>query len=198
MTFICIIVSIPHIDLFDYDYYAKVTSSINNQTPQNSTDNLTNNSSPKQTNVDLPTSLHIPKININATIEYVGLTSDGAMDIPKNPDQVAWYELGPRPGDNGNAVIAGHHGHWKNGDGSVFDNLDSLESGDTLYIKDKKGTTITFVVQKSEILDPNSDASEVFVSNDGKSHLNLITCIGKWDEISQTYSKRLVVYTNKK
>ena len=150
----------------------------------------------EQASVGLPVRLKIPSINVDAPVEYVGLTSDGAMDIPKSRDNVAWFELGPLPGANGSAVIAGHYG-WKNRKGSAFDNLYKLRKGDKIYIEDDKGIIISFVVRESRRYDPKMDASNVFSSNDGKSHLNLITCEGKWDKVSETYPERLVVFTDK-
>ncbi|MDP1709741.1 MAG: class F sortase, partial [Candidatus Komeilibacteria bacterium] len=64
----------------------------------------------------LPLRLKIPEINVDSVVEYVALTPDGAMDIPKNIGDVAWFNLGPRPGESGNAVIAGHFGRLKNGE----------------------------------------------------------------------------------
>jgi len=32
------------------------------------------------------------------------------MDLPKERANVAWFNLGPRPGENDSAVIAGHYG----------------------------------------------------------------------------------------
>lgn len=150
-----------------------------------------------QASSGLPVRLKIPKINVDTAIEYVGLTANGAMDVPKNPDNVAWFEFGPRPGDNGSAIIAGHYGHWKNGKGSVFDDLNKLQVGDSLVVEDEKGATATFVVRTSRIYDPRADASDVFSSNDGKSHLNLVTCEGVWNKVSKSYSERLVVFTDK-
>lgn len=143
-----------------------------------------------------PVHLKIPRINVDATIERVGLTSDGAMDIPKSPNDVAWYALGPRPGDSGSAVIAGHYG-WKDGNGSVFDDLHTLRKGDNIYIKDDRGAMVSFVVRESRRYDSTADASNVFISSDGKAHLNLITCEGVWNTVSEGYSKRLVVFTDK-
>lgn len=45
--------------------------------------------------------------------------------------------------------------------------------------------------------DPTVDASGIFGSNDGKAHLNLITCEGIWDATKKSYSKRIVVFTDK-
>lgn len=145
----------------------------------------------------LPVQIQIPKINVSARIESVGLTSDGAVDVPKVPANAAWYSVGPRPGEKGSAVIVGHYGRWKNGDGSVFDNINTLKKGDKLYVKNTKGTMITFIVKETKKYDPDAIAIDVFNSNDGKSHLNLITCEGVWNKISKSYSQRLVVFSDK-
>jgi len=151
----------------------------------------------EQTNSGLPVRLKIPGINVDAPVQYVGLTPDGAMDVPKSPDEVAWYERGQRPGEKGSAVIAGHYGRWENGQGSVFDDLHTLRKGDKLSITDDKGVTTTFVVRESRRYDPAADASDVFGSSDGQAHLNLITCEGVWNETQKSYSDRLVLFTDK-
>ncbi len=150
----------------------------------------------KQANHGLPARLKIPGINVNAAVKYVGLTSDKDMDTPKNPDDVGWFEPGQRPGNNGSAVITGHYG-WINGRTAVFDNLHKLRKGDKLYIEDKKGTIITFVVRGSRTYGPNEDATNVFRSSDGKAHLNLITCTGVWNKTQKSYSTRFVVFADK-
>jgi LPXTG-site transpeptidase (sortase) family protein len=146
--------------------------------------------------VGLPMRLKIPSINIDVAIEYVGVTADGAMDIPKSTEDVGWFELGSRPGEEGNAVIAGHYGLYA-GKPSIFDNLHELKSGDKIIIEDDKGESIFFVVRESRSYDPNADATEVFSSDDELSHLNLITCEGTWNKDEKSYSKRLVVFADK-
>lgn len=149
------------------------------------------------TNTRLPLQLSIPKINVDAAVVAVGITKDGAMEAPSGGRNVGWYKFGVHPGDNGSAVIAGHYGPWKNGEGSVFDNLSKLKKGDKLYVEDEKGVTITFVVRELRIYGPKDDASDVFSSSDGKAHLNLITCGGVWNKIKKSYPDRLVVFTDK-
>ncbi len=144
----------------------------------------------------LPIRLKIPKIKVNAAIEYIGINSKGEMGIPKLPRDAAWYNLGPRPGEIGSAVISGHV-NWYNGATSVFANLNKLKIGDEITVQDSKGVSITFVVRKIHEFTSKEDASEVFVSNDGKAHLNLITCDGVWDKKTKQYSKRLVVFADK-
>lgn len=145
----------------------------------------------------LPVRIKIPIINVDAPVEYVNLTSGGAMDVPNKPNAVGWFNLGPHPGNSGSAVIAGHYGVWKNGQETVFNHLDKLRAGDQIIVSDDTGASISFVVRESRSFNPNADASSVFVSNDGESHLNLITCEGTWDAISKSYSKRLVVFADK-
>jgi sortase A len=150
-----------------------------------------------QASFGLPVRLKIPKIDVDSAVESVEFTSDGAMDVPKVVGDVGWFSLGQRPGENGTAVIDGHYGILKGGKASVFDNLYLLREGDKIYIQDDKGATVSFVVSESKRYDPKASASNVFSSNDGNSHLNLITCEGTWDEASKSYSKRLVVFTDK-
>ncbi|MFA5993898.1 MAG: class F sortase [Parcubacteria group bacterium] len=148
-------------------------------------------------NINLPVRLKIPGIGVDAVVESLGLTVAGAMEVPKGPDNVAWYELGTRPGEQGSAVIAGHYGKWKNGQGSVFDDLHKLNKGDKLYIEDDKGVVIAFVVRESRNYDPTADAVEVFSSDDELAHLNLITCEGTWNKATKSFSQRLVVFADR-
>ncbi len=146
--------------------------------------------------IGIPARIIIPSINVDAAIEQVSVTADGFMDVPKFPLDAAWYELGPRPGEKGSAVIDGHV-DWYHGAKAVFLDLHSLKPGDKIEIQDDQGAVITFVVREIRSYDPNADVPDVFGSNDGKAHLNLITCGGVWNAIKKTHSERLVVFTDK-
>ena len=150
---------------------------------------------PKKENIPLLENLKIPIIGVDATVESVGLTSAGAVDVPKGPSDAAWFDLGPRPGEIGSAVFVGHSG-WKNGIPAVFDNLYKLNKGDKLYIESDKGVSTEFVVREIRTYGENDDASSVFISNDNKAHLNLITCEGIWNKAKKSYSNRLVVFAD--
>jgi len=147
-------------------------------------------------NIGAPVRVRIPSIGVNALIEPVALTATAAMDTPKNPLDAGWYDLGPRPGETGSAVVDGHV-DWYNGGAAVFANLDKLMAGDKIMINDASGATLTFTVRESLRYDPSADATAVFISNDGLAHLNLITCDGVWEKQTKQYSKRLVVFADK-
>ncbi len=146
--------------------------------------------------IDLPVRIKIPVINLDTLIEYVDIAADGSMDVPKTAMNVAWYRLGPRPGEIGSAVIDGHV-DWKDGTKAVFTDLHKLKPGDKISIIDTQGRVISFLVKRTEIYAANVDDTSIFLSNDGISHLNLITCSGDWDYKSQNYSQRLIVFADK-
>lgn len=114
------------------------------------------------------------------------------MDVP-SWNNAAWYNLGPRPGQAGSAVIAGHYDTTA-GAPAIFYNLSELLPGDDIHLIDVTSKTITFKV--ANVRNYPYDlfpVDEVF--NDPSGHkLNLITCSGTWSYALQTYTDRLVVY----
>ena len=150
-----------------------------------------------QEKIGMPLRLKISKISVDAPIENVGIKTNGTMDVPKGPEGVAWYQLGPRPGEIGSSVINGHSG-WKDGIPAVFDNLYKLKKGDQISIEDDKGAIITFIVRVISYYNPDADATNIFTSKDNLSHLNLITCTGDWSNITKSTNKRLVIFTDRK
>lgn len=140
-----------------------------------------------------PKRLIIPRIDVNAAVEDVGITLRGAMGIPESTIDVGWFNHGPRPGENGSAVIAGHL-NGELGEAGVFADLHKLKAGDKLYIEDSRGESIAFVVREHRQYDPGY-ADDVFRASDS-AHLNLITCDGIWNELQKGYSKRLVVFAD--
>ena len=143
----------------------------------------------------LPVRLQIPIIGVDSLIEDATITPDGRMDVPAGTVDVAWFALGPHPGQVGSAVIGGHYG-IENGVPFVFYQLDKLKVGDKVFIIDDKNDTLAFIVRKIESFDRNADATPVFTSSDGLAHLNLITCEGVWNEVDGNYPQRLVVFTD--
>lgn len=144
----------------------------------------------------VPLRIGIPSIAVDADVEKVSLAADGSMGVPKDPLNAAWYELGPHPGEIGNAVIVGHV-NWIKGATGVFADLRKLKPGDVIDVQDDGGAIIAFVVRERRKYDAAADATGIFVSHDGKAHLNLITCDGSWVKSAKQYSERLVVFADK-
>ncbi|MEI6510794.1 MAG: class F sortase [Candidatus Uhrbacteria bacterium] len=146
--------------------------------------------------VGIPARIRIQRIGIDAVVESVGLTKDGAMDVPALPLDAGWYSYGQRPGETGSAVIDGHV-DWYAGQTGAFKNLKDARPGDEIVIEDDAGAVVTFVVREIRTYDAAADATAVFVSDDGNAHLNLITCGGKWDKLAGQYPDRLVVFADR-
>ena len=143
---------------------------------------------------ELPRRLEIPKLGVNARVQYVGLNSNGEMGAPSNGDDVAWFNLGTKPGEVGSAVIAGHLDD-KNGHPAVFWNIHKLKVGDDVYIIDGNGNKKHFrVISLEKYKTGAAPMKKIFGSNDG-IYLNLITCGGVWDKTKNNYTERLVVFT---
>ena len=143
----------------------------------------------------VPVRLSIERLDISADIESVGLI-DNAMAVPSSIEDVGWYKHGPRPGDQGSAVLAGHV-NWTGGRSAVFTTLHTIIVGDTVQVTNSLGHTDTFIVRSIRDYPIDSDTTEVFTSSDGLSRLNLITCDGVWDPVLKTHLSRMVVFTEK-
>ncbi len=139
------------------------------------------------------TRLEIPSIKVDALIQSMGLTAQGAMAVPNNNADVGWYSPGTRPGATGSAVIGGHNS-W-NQTAGVFARLNELKPGDTVSVVDANGLSTAFVVRGTQTYDAIDLSTGIFMSPSG-IHLNLITCSGVWNPATQTYTKRLVVFTD--
>ena len=143
---------------------------------------------------DLPVRLKIPSINVDAAIQPVGLTPSGALDVPNNTTDVGWYKFGPKPGQEGSAVIDAHFDN-PNGLPAVFSKLDVLKPGDSVIVEDDKNILHYFVVKKLTNYLSDDFVTDIFNINNG-THLNLITCNGIWDVNKKTYTERLVVFAD--
>jgi len=145
---------------------------------------------------ELPVRLVIPAINVDASIQYVGLAPSGTgeMDVPSNFTDVGWYMHGVRPGMQGSAVITGHY-NGKEIPEAVFYDLDTLQIGDEVIVLSAERIEDIFQVVKIASYDYDSPTTEVFISTDGKKRLNLITCSGAWLPEENLYNKRTVVFT---
>ncbi len=147
----------------------------------------------KKSQPSIPQKVQIPSINVDTNIEEVGNDKEGRMDVPKDADNTAWYKPGFLPGQTGNAVLAGHYDK-KDGSPAVFWDLNKLQKGDKITVIDDKGEKQTFsVIKLAKYPYDNFPLKEVFGDSE-KPMLNLITCQGTWNDKSNTYAERLVVY----
>lgn len=142
-----------------------------------------------------PIELSIDSIGVTAPIELVGVLN-GAMAVPTVAENAGWYEFGTVPGDIGSAVLAGHV-NWRDRPNAVFTNLKKVQVGDIIKITNSNGEFVYFLVNEIKSYNLYADTTEVFSSDDGLAHLNLITCDGLWNSLIKSHESRLVIFAIK-
>lgn len=142
----------------------------------------------------VPKKLIIPSIYVNAPIRSLGTTSTGALAVPNYLWQVGWYDQSSRPGKPGTMVF---DGHYNGPDYAVFKDLHKLGIGDTIKVENGDGEIFTYAVEGKESFDKDSVAMEKLIASDGSERLNIITCIGDWQQSGETFSERLVIYAKR-
>ncbi len=141
--------------------------------------------------------LILPAAGIRAAVVQVGLTFEGAMGAPDNPNVIGWFNRSAIPGELGNALLGGHR-DFQDRDGNVDIGvcweLDHTQIGDQMIIHDRS-TERYFVY---EIVDrarvhPDSGAAARYLSQTRESVITLITCAGKFDAGTNSYDQRIIV-----
>ncbi|MGH3862358.1 class F sortase [Actinokineospora sp.] len=145
-----------------------------------------------------PVSVEIPKIGAKSSLVPVGLTTDGALDVPptSQPLQAAWYGLGPMPGEVGPSVVLGH----VDGDGKpgIFHQLTKLTPGDEVLIAREDGSTLTFVVRRLQQVRKDAFPTEEVYGDTAGPELRLITCGGSFDRATGNYRDNVIAYAGPK
>lgn len=145
----------------------------------------------------IPAHLRIPLLGIEAPVEQVGVNARGAMASPSTFGSIAWYKGGAKPGEMGNAVLAGHLNNAA-GTAGVFEELRKLSVGDTIEIRDQEGKTLRYIVREMSVYpEETAPREKIFAGDTLVSRLVLVTCNGAWDHEVRSYDKRLVVFAER-
>jgi hypothetical protein len=142
--------------------------------------------------VGKPTRVLIPRIGVDEGLYGVGLKPDGAMATPDFGD-AGWYDLGPRPGAAGPAVIVAHV-HGPAGD-DVFARLHELRPGDRIGVRRTDGASV-FVVDAVERAPKESLPTTRIWNDTDRPVLRLITCGGTPDPVTRMYPDNTIVYAH--
>jgi sortase (surface protein transpeptidase) len=139
-----------------------------------------------------PVSLVIPSIGVRTSLVHLGLTSEGALQVPPTTAVAGWYTGSPRPGSIGSAVIAGHiDSHTGPG---VFYRLSDLARGDRVYVRRADGTLAVFKVTEVQQYPKDAFPTAAVYGATPTPQLRLITCGGTFDYSTESYLSNTVVY----
>ena len=139
-----------------------------------------------------PVRLEIPKLLVDADVIPLGTTDSGELQVPADPDQTGYWSGGPRPGEVGAAVIAGHIDSHEGP--AVFYALRDLAPGDQLVVHRADDSAVTFEVTELAYHPKDDFPTEDVYGHTDRPTLRLITCGGSFDRETGHYLSNLVVY----
>jgi LPXTG-site transpeptidase (sortase) family protein len=141
-----------------------------------------------------PAWVDIPSISARSSLIQLGLNPDKSIQVPPvdQPQQAGWYSYGPKPGENGPAVILGHiDGNHQQG---IFWRLHEVKPGDTVTVGQQSGKTLTFTVTKVDDVAKSAFPTSAVYGNTPNPQLRLITCGGAFDATTGHYLDNFIVY----
>ncbi|WP_060944377.1 class F sortase [Streptomyces hygroscopicus] len=142
-----------------------------------------------------PKRVVIEAAGVRAPVVASGLDRDGAVKPPpvNRPGTIGWYHAGPEPGSPGTALLVGHLD--TKSEPAVFHRLGDLKRGERVRVARSDGTTAEFTVEDVEIVPAKHfDARRVYGSGShDRAELRLITCGGKFNRSTRTYTANVVV-----
>jgi LPXTG-site transpeptidase (sortase) family protein len=134
--------------------------------------------------------LQIPSINLDAPVDQLGPDAQGHLTAPTKWDDTGWYRDGPRPGQDGVALIMGHVD--SNVGPAVFWNLHKVPVGASVVVNDN-GRQLEFRVTDSRSFPETQPPLGDIFSTDPPSRLALLTCSGDFNPLTHRYNDRLMV-----
>jgi Sortase domain len=139
-----------------------------------------------------PRALTVEGTTINMAVVQVGVSPDGAMEIPEPFNEAGWYRFGPAPGAAaGTAVVAAHVDTTS--DSAPFSQLKSLRPGTLVTVRRDGAPPVTFRVTGVELMAKDAfDGASIF-RRDGPPQLKLVTCGGRWLDEQQDYGDNVIV-----
>ena len=139
-----------------------------------------------------PVYLSIPVIGVRTRLIRLGLTAQGTLQVPASTSVAGWYTGGPRPGQVGSAVIAGHIDSYL-GPG-VFFRLRLLRPGDRVYVRQAGGALAVFRVYAEHSYPKDHFPTQRVYGPAPDPELRLITCGGTFNPATGSYLNNVVVY----
>ncbi len=145
--------------------------------------------------MEQPVRIRIPALKVDAPVIPAAVDSAGALVVPANVVQAAWFQAGIAPGQPGTAIIAAHV-DFKGALG-LFNGLHTLPKGAAIYVTDASGHVRIFHATTGTLA-PKSDPSTVeslaaAAAQPGQPRLALITCGGDLNYAKHSYYDNFVL-----
>lgn len=129
----------------------------------------------------------IGSIGLSSQLVTVGTTATNAIDV--HPSLVGWWKGSALPGTPGLTFLDGHNP-------GVFSKLPNIQVGAQISITKANGETFNYtVVHRETVQLAGIDMRKALTVHEGGAEgLNLMTCVGTFNNSTGTTDQRLVVY----
>jgi hypothetical protein len=141
-----------------------------------------------------PVRLRIPALHIDAKVRRLGLQHDGTIAVPDRTDVAGWFDGGPRPGQDGPAVILGHVDS-REGPG-IFIGLSRVKAGTTVRVDRADGTSVAFRITKVSRVPKVSFPTDRVYAPTLDPALRLVTCGGSFDRARGSYRDNVIAFAD--
>ncbi|MEL4320492.1 class F sortase [Leifsonia sp. YIM 134122] len=140
-----------------------------------------------------PVRIQIPTIGVDMSVQPEGTADTGAMALPPNPADAAWYRYGSWPGhDRGATVIAAHVDSLDYDIGPLA-RLPEATAGTEVIVTVEDGSERRYEVQtEGMVRKPEVDWPTIF-DRGGPPRLVIVTCGGEFDYDRRVYLDNVVV-----
>jgi hypothetical protein len=145
----------------------------------------------------LPVSVDIPAIGVHSELLWLGVNSDGTIQVPSlfgRANQAAWYKYSVTPGQIGASVIEGHVDSYQGP--AVFFRLGALRPGNRVNVRLADGITAVFRVTGVRQYPKSNFPAKIIYGATGRATLHLITCGGAFDYTTHHYLSSTVVFAS--
>lgn len=142
----------------------------------------------------VPVRVEVPSIGAAGDLVGLGVDENGGTAEPpvEQPKLGSWYNLGPKPGEHGPAVILGHvNGH---GQAGLFSRLAEMQVGDRATVFREDGSSVQFEAYRTASIEKTDfPTNDVYGDTEG-AELRLITCGGDYDPANRRYLSNVIVF----
>ncbi|MGQ0744330.1 MAG: class F sortase [Acidimicrobiales bacterium] len=144
------------------------------------------------TGLPAPLSVRIPSIGVTTGAIGLGLAPDGSLEAPGEYGAAGWWTGGTSPGQPGPAVIVGHFDSYRGP--AVFFRLSEVEAGDIVSVENSDRSESLFVVERVASFSRDGFPTKEVYGPTAESTLRLITCGGRFDRKTRSYTENVVVF----
>ena len=136
--------------------------------------------------------VQVVSADIDSVVRPVGVSPDGQMALPPDPEVLGWYRFGPAPGaGTGSVVLAGHLDSKRFGLGPLV-GLRDVETRDVVRVTRADGSLRRYTVLDVRRYDRQALPEKLFART-GPERLRIITCGGDYLPDEGGYQQNLVV-----